>query len=87
MKVCMVYKEFSDHAREVEEWVHEFEHRSGREITRLDPESPDGETFCVARDIVQYPTVAVIDDNGKTYGIWSGTPLPVIDEVMGYVAR
>ena len=87
MRIVVVYKEFSDYAREVEEWIHEFEHRSGRDVEKLNPESPEGEGFCVARDIVQYPTVAVVDDDGKTYGVWTGTPLPMIDEVMGYMTR
>lgn len=87
MRVVVVYKEYSDYAREVDEWINEFEHRSGFEIERLDPETPEGETFCVARDILEYPTIAVTDDDGKTHGMWHGTPLPVIDEVVGYIAR
>ncbi len=87
MRVAVVYKDFSDHAREVEEWVSEFEHRSGYEVEKLDPETPDGETFCTARDIVEYPTIAVVGDDGKTYEMWRGTPLPVIDEVIGYIVR
>ncbi|MBR3233074.1 hypothetical protein IKF74_02235 [Candidatus Saccharibacteria bacterium] len=87
MRVIVVYKQFSDTAREVDEWLHEFEQRSGREVERLDPEMPDGEIFCTSRDIVEYPTIVVADTDGKTYETWSGTPLPVIDEVMGYIAR
>ena len=87
MRIVAIYKEFSDHAREMEEWIDQFERRSGRTIERLDPESIDGESFCAPRDIVQYPTIAVAGDDGKTYEMWSGSPLPVIDEVMGYIAR
>ena len=87
MRVVSVFKQYSDYAREVEEWITEFEHRSGYTIEQLDPEMPEGEEFCVARDIVQYPTIAVVGDDGKTYEMWHGTPLPIIDEVMGYVAR
>ena len=87
MRIIVVYKEFSEYAREVTEWISEFEHRSGHEVETLDPEMPDGETFCVARDIVRYPTIVVADTEGKTYESWSGTPLPVIDEVLGYAIR
>ena len=87
MRIVAIYKEFSDHAREMEEWIDQFERRSGQTIEQLDPESPDGETFCIPRDIVQYPTIAVTGEDGKTYEMWSGSPLPVIDEVMGYIAR
>ena len=87
MRIVVVYKQFSDHAREVDEWIHEFEQRSGRELEKLDPEMPDGESFCTAREIMEYPTIAVVDSDGKTYEMWRGSPLPVIDEVMGYIAR
>ncbi len=87
MRIVVVYKEFSDHARECEEWIHEFEHRTGVAPESLDPESPDGETFCQARDILEYPTIVVTDSDGKTYETWRGAPLPVMDEVMGYIAR
>lgn len=87
MRIVVIYREYSDHAREVVEWIDQFERRSGRTIEQMDPDSPDGETFCTAREIMQYPTITVTDDNGKPYGIWSGSPLPVIDEVMGYITR
>ncbi len=87
MRIVVIFKQFSDHAREVEEWIDQFERRGGREVEQLDTESPDGEMFCTSRDIMQYPTIAVTDDDGKTYEMWSGSPLPVIDEVMGYIAR
>lgn len=87
MRIVVIYREYSDHAREVMEWIDQFERRSGRTIEQIDPDSPDGETFCTAREIMQYPTITVTDDDGKPYGIWSGSPLPVIDEVMGYITR
>lgn len=87
MRIIVIYKPFSDTAREVDEWLSEFERRANIEVEKLDPEMPDGEMFCTARDIVEYPTIVVADTDGKTYESWSGTPLPVIDEVMGYIAR
>lgn len=87
MRIIVVYKPFSDTAREVDEWIHEFEHRTSQDLEILDPEMPDGEIFCTSRDIVEYPAIVVADTDGKTYETWTGTPLPVIDEVMGYIAR
>ena len=67
MRVVAVYREFSDRAREVIEWIEQFERRSGRTVEQLDPDTVDGETFCTARDIVEYPTISIIDNDGKTY--------------------
>ena len=84
MRIVIVYKEFSDHARECEEWIHEFEKRTTAELEKLDPESPDGESFCTARGIMEYPAIVITDTDGKTYETWTGSPLPVIDEVVAY---
>lgn len=87
MKVKIVFKEFSDHAREVFEWIDQFEHRTGREVEKVDPESREGEGYCQARGIMEYPTVVVEGDEGRMVEQWGGTPLPVIDDVMAYVTN
>lgn len=84
MRIVIIYKQFSDHARECEEWIHEFEKRTNKTLEILDPESPEGEIFCTAREIMQYPAIIVTDTDGKTYETWTGSPLPVIDEVTAY---
>ena len=81
----MVFKEYSDKAREVFEWIEEFERRSGRKVEKMNPESKDGESFCVAHDIVEYPTVLAIGEDGKVYEQWSGVPMPQIDTMIGYM--
>ncbi len=48
MQVVIVYKEQSDHAREVYEWIDQFKHRSQLEIREIDPETKEGETFITA---------------------------------------
>jgi len=86
MRIVAAYKQFADYTREVDEWLDQFERRSGSEVERLDPDMPDGEMFCSSRDILQYPAIVVVDSEGKTYEMWMGTPLPMVDEVMGYVS-
>ena len=85
MKITVVFKEFSDQAREVFEWTSEFEHRTGKEIEKVDPESREGEGYCQARGIMEYPTVVVEADDGKVVEQWSGQPLPQIDTVCAYM--
>ena len=85
MRVVIVFKEFSDHAREVFEWIEQFERRTGREAEQINPETADGESFCQAHDIVEYPTILAISEDGKVYEQWPGAPLPQIDTFMSYV--
>lgn len=85
MRTVVIYKSESDHARAVETFLTDFRRQTGRQIDILDPESRDGESFCRAYDIVEYPSVAALDDDGKLLNFWRGLPLPTISEVSYYV--
>lgn len=84
MKVVIVYRNESDHAREVIDYLRDFERQTGRTIATLDPDSKDGIDTCRAYDIVQYPTVMATSDDGHLLNTWVGTPLPTISEVSYY---
>lgn len=83
----MIYKENSDHGRTVRDFVHEFESRTNITLEEIDPETRDGEDFCRTYDIVEYPTILVITDDGILQNMWRGLPTPLIDEVRGYCER
>lgn len=78
--VC-VWREKSDYGRTVEEWLTEFERRTGKEIESIDPDTKDGEGFCRAYDVVEYPTILALNDDGSVLSTWRGTMLPLFDEV------
>ncbi len=84
MKVVIVYKEESDHARPVLDFVRDFTRQTGRELETIDPESPDGAQFCRTYDIVEYPSVIAISDDGVLQNLWRGLPLPLINEISYY---
>lgn len=85
MRVVVVYKYESDHAREVLDYLRDFERQTGHVLETLDPESKDGADTCRAYDIVEYPTVVAISDDGHMQNMWRGRPLPTISEVSFYV--
>ncbi len=84
MKAYIAYKEQSDHARAVTEFLRDFERRTGKKVELINPETPSGSGFCETYDIVEYPTVVAVDDNGALLNQWRGLPLPLIDEVSYY---
>jgi hypothetical protein len=84
MKVVIVYKNESDHARHVLDFLRDFERQTGRTVETLDPETTEGELFCRAYDIVEYPTVIAISDDSVMQNMWRGLPLPTISEVSYY---
>jgi len=85
MRVVVVYKDQTDYARQVTDYLFDFKRQTGRDLETLDPESQEGISFCTAYDIVEYPSVVAISDNGQMQNLWRGLPLPTISEVSYYV--
>ena len=85
MRVAIIWREESDYARSVIEWMHELEHRTGRTIESYEPDSPEGESICRAYDVLEYPTILALNDDGKILQEWRGTMLPKIDDVNYYL--
>lgn len=85
MKIYVVFKEESDHAREVLDYLRDFERQTGHKLETIDPDSKDGADTCRAYDIVEYPTVFAVSDDGHLQNLWRGRPLPTISEVSFYV--
>lgn len=86
MRTILIYKDQSDHARDVLTFLGDYRRQTGRTIEVLDPESRDGSAFCRTYDIVEYPSVIALDDNGVLQNIWRGLPLPLISEVSYYAS-
>lgn len=85
MNVRIVFKEESDHAREVFDYLRDFERQTGHQIETINPDSKEGEMTCRTYDIVEYPTVFAVSEDGRLQNLWRGSPLPTISEVSYYV--
>ena len=84
-RVVLMYREQSEHARPVEEFLREFERRSGLTLETLNPDTRDGAAFAQVYDVTTYPTILALDNDGKQLSMWAGLPLPLINEVRYYV--
>lgn len=84
MRVLVVYKDETDYARQVTDYLRDFERQTGRALETINPESRDGIGFCETYDIVQYPTIVALSDSGQMQNMWAGLPLPTISEVSFY---
>ena len=84
MRVVVLYKEQTDYARQVTDYLRDFKKQTGRELEALDPESPEGISFTEAYDILEFPTMIALSDDGQMQNMWKGLPLPTISEVSYY---
>jgi hypothetical protein len=84
MRVAIVYKYESDHARPVLDYLRDTKRQTGRDVETIDPDTRDGSAFCRTYDIVEYPTVVALDDSGGLQHMWRGLPLPTISEISYY---
>jgi len=84
MRTFIVYKEESDHARAVLTFLGDFARTTGRTLETVDPETREGADVCRTYDIVEYPSIVAVDDNGQMQYVWRGLPLPTISEVSYY---
>ncbi len=85
MRIVMVYKDATDYARQVTDYLSDFTRQTGRELETLDPDTPEGTMFCRTYDIVEYPTLIALSDDSVMQNTWRGLPLPTISEVSYYV--
>ena len=86
MRAVCLYKRESDYGREVEEYLTDL-NRMGAEIEveAIEPETFEGESLARAYDVVRYPAILVLADNGSVVGSWIGLPLPDMEEVVYYL--
>jgi len=84
MRVVVVYKDRTDYARQVIDYMADFKRRTNHDLEVMDPESRAGIDFTQIYDIMQLPTIIALSDDGRMQNMWTGLPLPTIDEVSYY---
>lgn len=84
MRVVVLTKEQTDYTRDVDSFLADFKRLTGHDLEVLDPESPDGTSFCEAYDLLEYPAIVALSDDGHMQNLWKGLPLPTMSEVSYY---
>ncbi len=83
MRVVCVYKENQDYSRTVDEWITNIYRQTGKQIETMNPD--ENQNFCEAYDIVEYPTVLALGEQGDIKASWRGQSLPLINDVLYYM--
>ncbi len=84
MRFCFIYHPNSEFARTVEDYAHDFENQRGKAIELLSLETRDGAATAALYDIVQYPALLALQDDGRLLKNWEGPQLPLMNEVAAY---
>lgn len=84
MKVMVVYRSVGEHARTVENFLHDFKARTSKDLLLVDPDSREGSDICQLYDIVEYPSILALSNDGELRQMWRGLPLPLVGEVSYY---
>ena len=89
MKLLILYRPNSEHATEVESYVRDFEHRHniGGSIELISVNTRDGAATASLYDIMAFPSILALTGDGQMLNVWQGKPLPLMDEVAGYLYR
>ena len=84
MKTVVIYKDNTDYARMVSDYLRDFARQTGYKLETIDPDTREGIMFCQTYDIVEYPSIVALDDNGAMQNMWRGTAFPTINELSYY---
>jgi hypothetical protein len=85
MKAVALYRPNSEHARAVEEFVHDFDRQRGKTIELISLDTVQGSELGNLYGLMEFPALLVIQDNGQLSKSWTGTQFPLMDEVAGYL--
>ncbi|MCA9337155.1 hypothetical protein KC951_00410 [Candidatus Saccharibacteria bacterium] len=87
MKAIMLYRPDSESARAVLQYAQEFKRRTGKDVELIDVDSKEGLRLLDLYDIMQHPTILAVASDGQLLNTWRGEPLPLIDDVNGYLVE
>ncbi len=86
VKLLILYRPGSEHASLIESFVRDFQRRyeAASKIELQSLSTRDGAATASIYDVMSYPAILALNDDGSVLNIWQGTPLPLMDEVAGY---
>lgn len=85
MKVLVLYRPQSEHARRTEEFVQNIKRQHGLSLEVIDVDSREGLAAASLYDVMMYPAVLVTSLDGQLIKLWSGEEVPPMpNEVVAY---
>lgn len=87
MKVIMLYRPHSEFARSAEDYMRDFKRHTGKVIEAVNVDTPEGVAKAELYGVMDYPMLVATADDGSFLKMWSGKPMPVMNELTAYAAN
>ncbi|MEK7626539.1 MAG: hypothetical protein AAB423_04305 [Patescibacteria group bacterium] len=85
MRVLVIYRPVSEHARVVDDFIRDFKrrvHDANFEI--IDMDTREGISLLSLYDIPQAPAIIALREDGQMIESWTGQSMPLINDVAYY---
>ena len=85
--MVVLYRPNSEHARLVEEFARDFQrryHSHAEHLELLNIDTRDGSSTATLYDIMRYPAILVLQNDGYLQKSWEGDEFPLMDEIFSY---
>lgn len=88
MRAVILYHPNSEQVSLVEDFKRDYESRHyGHKVELVSLETPDGADMARLYDVVRYPALLVLNDDGAFQQMWQDQPWPPIEEVAAYAIK
>ncbi len=84
MKVMIIYRPNSEHARIVEEYVRDIDRQQNIQPQLVNVDTPEGSAMMKTYDVTNHPAVLVTREDGQLVQYWVGEQLPLMQEVASF---
>lgn len=85
MKVVILYRPASEHATSIEGFAEDFIRvHADRHLELVSVDTRDGASLATLYDVVSYPAVLALGDDGQLLQYWQGDNLPLMNELAYY---
>jgi hypothetical protein len=84
MKIVVLYRPNSEYGRITEDFVRDFQSRHSTKLELQSLDTREGDATASLYDVMEYPAILIIENDGYLTKIWQGPSLPRMDDIASY---